>query len=125
MGTELPTVHEKVRPSTTALRGRKAFAELRRSKRRAWSGPVRVQFVPAEPDDVSRRVAFAVPRKVGTAVKRNRCRRRLRAVVVETQAALPAGNYLVGIDQGVHDLPFHELRARVIEAMRRASQAAA
>jgi len=86
---------------------------------------VRVQFVPAERDDLTRHVAFAVPRKVGTAVNRNRCRRRLRAVVVEATAALPAGNYLVGVDQGVHDLPFHELRARVIEAMQRASQAAA
>ena len=112
-------------PRPRPVRGRRRFAELRRSRRRAWSGPVRVQFVPAQETDEARRVAFAVPRKVGTAVERNRCRRRLRAVVAEATASIPAGTYLVGIDQGVRDLPFQELRARVIEAMQRASQAGA
>ena len=71
-----------------------------------------------------RQVAFAVPRKVGTAVERNRVRRRLRAVVTEVAGAVPAGSYLVGIDQGVRGLPFQELRTKVIEAMQRASQVA-
>jgi len=122
MGNGLPVL-----PVSRASRvhGRKAFAELRRSKRRAWSGPVRVQFLPAGEADETRRVAFAVPRKVGTAVERNRCRRRLRSVVLETATLLPAGSYLVGIDKAVRDLPFQELRTRVTEAMHRASQAGA
>jgi ribonuclease P protein component len=86
---------------------------------------VRVQFLPAQDTDDVRRVAFAVPRKVGTAVERNRFRRRLRAVVVEMTASIPAGTYLVGIDQGVRGVPFQELREKVIEAMQRASQGAA
>jgi len=112
-------------PRPRAVHGRRVFAELRRSRRRVFAGPVRVQFLPVtEPEDV-RRVAFAVPRKVGTAVERNGCRRRLRAVVAENVASIPAGTYLVAIDQGVRDLPFQELRARVIEAMQRASQSGA
>jgi len=126
MGTALPVLSAESRlPRTSPVRGRQVFAQLRRSTQRAWSGPVRVQFLPAQETDGALRVAFAVPRKVGTAVERNRCRRRLRAVVGETTASLPPGAYLVGIDQGVRDVPFQELRARVIEAMQRASQASA
>jgi ribonuclease P protein component len=126
MGTMLPIPVPPARARRVGgVRGRRSFAELRRSKRRAWSGPVRVQFVPAQEGDEARRVAYAVPRKLGTAVERNRCRRRLRSVVADTTASLPAGTYLVAIDQVVRDLPFQELRARVIEAMQRASQAGA
>jgi ribonuclease P protein component len=83
---------------------------------------VRVQFLPTNTADETRRVAFAVPRKVGTAVERNRLRRRLRAITVEASASIPAGAYLIGVDQGVRDLPFQELEAKVIEAMQRASR---
>ena len=86
---------------------------------------MRVQFLAEAEATEVRRVAFAVPRKVGNAVERNRCRRRLRAVVAENAASIPAGTYLIAIDQGVRDLPFQELRARVIEAMQRASQSGA
>jgi ribonuclease P protein component len=126
MGSELPFLSGAPRgPRPRPVHGRSAFVELRRSKRRVWSGPVRVQFLPAPNAEQARRVAFAVPRKVGTAVERNRCRRRLRAVVAETTASIPAGTYLVAIDQGVRDFPFQELRARVVEAMQRASQVGA
>ncbi|MGO8722130.1 MAG: ribonuclease P protein component [Acidimicrobiales bacterium] len=126
MGTALPVRAGQYRgPLPRPVQGRKAFAQLRRSRRRAWSGPVRVQFLPAQETDEVRRFAFAVPRKVGTAVERNRFRRRLRAVVTEATASIPAVAYLVGIDQGVRDLPFQELREKVIEAMQRASQEAA
>jgi len=123
MGSELPVVSETFYSSRPVpVHGRRAFAELRRSKRRVFAGLLRVQFVPAPTAEEARRVAFAVPRKVGTAVERNSCRRRLRAVVAANAAAIPAGSYLVAIDQGVRDLPFEELRARVIEAMQRASR---
>jgi ribonuclease P protein component len=125
MGTALPALAEQGRaPRPRPVHGRKVFAALRSSKRRVRSGPVRVQFLPAQEADKERHVAFAVPRRVGTAVERNRCRRQLRAVVVEATVSIPAGTYLVGIDQGVRKLQFQDLRARVIEAMQRASQVA-
>jgi ribonuclease P protein component len=75
--------------------------------------------------DESRRVAYAVPRKVGTAVERNRCRRRLRAVAVDATSEIPAGSYLVGVETRVCNLPYQELRARVIEAIHAATKAGA
>jgi len=124
MGTALPVPHGPAggtRP--LPVRGRAAFVDLRRSRLRSWSGPVRVQFLPASQSDEVRRVAFAVPRRVGTAVERNRYRRRMRAIASAVAASVPPGTYLVAVDQGVRDLRFQELEARMIEAMRRASQA--
>lgn len=52
-----------------------------------------VTWVPGEPPA---RVAYAVSRAVGSAVERNRVRRRLRALVAEAAAQLRPGAYLVG-----------------------------
>jgi ribonuclease P protein component len=60
------------------------------------------------------RVAYAIGRRVGGAVDRNRVRRRLRAVVAEL--ALPGGDYLVSVGPEAADLPFSELRALVTSA---------
>jgi ribonuclease P protein component len=54
---------------------------------------VTVTWVPGEPPA---RVAYAVGRAVGSAVERNRVRRRLRALVAESAAQLRPGAYLVG-----------------------------
>lgn len=97
------------------------FDALATTACRARSGPVAVHYVPAGPGDVSRYVAYSVPRRVGTAVVRNTYRRRLRAIIAEGAGVLPAGSYLVGVRPGVGSLSFLELRRRVIEAMRRAS----
>ena len=92
MGSELPVVSETFYSSRPVpVHGRRAFAELRRSKRRVFAGLLRVQFVPAPTAEEARRVAFAVPRKVGTAVERNSCRRRLRAVVAAKRGGDPCG----------------------------------
>ncbi len=42
------------------------------------------------------RVAFAVNSHYGTAVQRNRLRRRLRAALTELKTVLPLGRFLVG-----------------------------
>jgi ribonuclease P protein component len=60
------------------------------------------------------RVAYAVGRKVGGSVVRNRVRRRLRAVCAE--ARLPAGDYLVAASAEAADLRFSELRSFVMAA---------
>jgi hypothetical protein len=38
---------------------------------------------------------------------------------------VPAGAYLVGVDQRIRTVPFQELRLRMIEAMQRAASAGA
>jgi ribonuclease P protein component len=107
------------------VRGRAAFAALRRSRRRGRSGPVGVHYEPALPADLSRRVAYSVPRRVGKATERNRCRRRLREAAREVVPKLPPGAYLIGVEPGVRNVSFQELRKRVTEAMQRASGAVA
>lgn len=79
-----------------------------------------VHFVPCGTGGAPR-VAYAVGRRFGGAVERNRCRRRLRAVAGELAGELAPGDYLVGAGRGAQQLPFRELRERVFDAMRRAS----
>ena len=79
------------------IRDRATFAELRRHGRRGRSGPVAVTWLPATSEDPPR-VAFSVGRRVGTAVVRNRLRRRLQAWLREHAGELAGGAYLVTVD---------------------------
>jgi ribonuclease P protein component len=87
---------------------RATFDALRHSGRRARQGPVTVVFVPGDDDgrvvsDAGHarrevRVAYGVGRHVGSAVVRNRVRRRLRAAIREVdreRGGLHPGAYLV------------------------------
>jgi len=83
---------------------------------RARIGPVTVSFVdsnPAEPP----RVAFSISRKVGSAVERNRLRRRLRAILRDLAPPLRPGAYLIGVAPPATQLPFGELRTTVMQAI--------
>lgn len=61
------------------------------------------------------RVGFAIPRSVGSAVARNRLRRRLRATLAI--ADVPAGLLLVGATPQAGRLPFSALQERVASLM--------
>jgi len=60
------------------------------------------------------RVAYGVSRAVGSAVDRNRVRRRLRAIVRDTE--LVPGAYLVSVSSAAAVLPFDELAGHVRQA---------
>ena len=62
------------------------------------------------------RLATATPRRIGTAVVRNRLRRRLRAIF-GAEPELPAGTYLVSLRPGAADLSFDELSEHVHRAL--------
>jgi len=68
-------------------------------------------------------VGYAIGRKCGTAVVRNRLRRRAREVVRAEAPSLPRGSYLVRLGPGAASLAPRELRADVATALRRAGQA--
>lgn len=103
------------------IRDRRTFALLRSRGARRRSGPVSVTAVAAD-DGTPPRVAFAVGRRVGPAVVRNRVRRRLRAALQEVGP--PAGAYLVGAGRSAADLPFRELTSHLRAAVTAAHEAA-
>jgi ribonuclease P protein component len=61
------------------------------------------------------RVAFAVGRRAGGAVARNRARRRLREVA--RASSLPAGAWLIGAGPGVATASYAELSGWVASAV--------
>jgi ribonuclease P protein component len=68
-------------------------------------------------------VAYAISRRVGNAVERNRARRRLRAAVALESGDLRAGGvYLFSAERSVITLPFVTLRAHVATLVREARE---
>lgn len=66
------------------------------------------------------RVAFALSRRRGTAVERNRVRRRLRAVFREVAADLAPGRYLVGVRAPASAVTYRPARAELVRLLRAA-----
>jgi ribonuclease P protein component len=77
---------------------------------------VTVTWVEGDPGQPVR-VAYAVGRRVGGAVVRNRVRRRLRAVTTELAPSLPPGAYLLGATREGAAVSYEELRRNVAEAV--------
>lgn len=99
------------------VKGRRAFAAFRCGARRVRRGTITVTWVAGDPAEPPR-VAYAVGRRAGGAVVRNRIRRRLRAVLRELSDELVPGAYLVGAGAEAASLSYGELRATVSEALR-------
>jgi ribonuclease P protein component len=97
------------------VRDRATFETLQRDGRRARRGPVTVVYLPAPAQPA--RVAFAINRKVGNAVVRNKVRRRLRAILGDldrrADAGLAAGTYLLTVRPEVTALSYRDLAERV------------
>jgi ribonuclease P protein component len=68
------------------------------------------------------RVAYAVGKRVGGAVKRNHLRRRLRAAVAEVAVEVRPGAYLVAAGPEAGGIGFEELKRTVAAAMTSASE---
>ena len=97
---------------------RATFDALRRGGRRARRGPVTVVFLPQQvpaaaggPGEV--RIAYSIGRRVGSAVVRNRVRRRLRAAMHEVHrepGGLSPGAYLVLVRPEAGTAAYAELK---------------
>ena len=108
------------------IRDRRTFVDLRRRGRRARHGSVSVTYLPASTTTIAEppRIAFAVPRKVGTAVVRNRLRRQVKAHLASPAAdasALAPGAYLVAIRPGAGDVARTQLLTDVDRCLDRLS----
>jgi ribonuclease P protein component len=98
------------------VRDSATFGELRRHGRRGRSGPLSVTWLPG-PADQPPRLAFAIGRPVGTAVVRNRLRRRLRCLFTEHAFALVPGTYLIGAAPAAAHLDYGDLRRTLSTAL--------
>jgi ribonuclease P protein component len=94
------------------IRGRRAFQTLARSGRTARTETLWCTFL-NDPAAVPLRVAFAVGRSVGSATRRNRLRRQLRAIVasIAPEIGLDHGWLLVGATPAVGKHTFVSLRS--------------
>jgi ribonuclease P protein component len=104
-------------PTVARLRGRRAFTELATHGRTVRSGLLRVRYLAAPaagPGEAA--VGFAIGKKAGSAVERNRIRRRLRAAVAHTTTPLTSGFYLISADPAATRAPFEDLVAAVENA---------
>ncbi|MEO5678528.1 MAG: ribonuclease P protein component [Acidimicrobiales bacterium] len=113
------------------VRGAGAFSALARPRdhggTRRRSGPVTLVFIPADRVPTAGAaappthpcVAFAIGRKVGPAVVRNRLRRRLRDELagLARASSLPAGAYLVALAPAAAALDGPALRAHLRTAL--------
>jgi ribonuclease P protein component len=96
------------------LGDREAFRRLRSEGRRHRSGPLSV-VVRIGPERTRPALAFAIPRRVGPAVTRNRLRRRLRELYreLDRDGLVAAGDHLVMVDPSASSCDFPTLAEHV------------
>ena len=67
-------------------------------------------------------VAYAINRRTGNAVARNRLRRRMRAIMAEEAPTLPVGAYVVSTGPTGPMLDFDELKVAMSQALEKATR---
>ena len=98
---------------TWRTRGRSAFEGLRRAST-VRSGPFTLSWLPAVPGQPPA-LAFAIGKRVGNAVVRNRLRRRLREAA-RRLVTLPPGTYLIRARPEAVALSFQEISSHLARA---------
>jgi ribonuclease P protein component len=132
-------VRKDERPEGSSVGRLKRRADFLRvaAVRRKWAAPGLVLQVAAQPQPSSEgaaedtippesiRVGFTASRKVGNAVKRNRARRRLKALVREMIAtgANPGLDLVLIARPATVDRPFDELRRDLQQSLQRTKAA--
>jgi ribonuclease P protein component len=102
------------------VRDRRTFVALRTDGVRVRRGALSVVFLDDDPDGDTR-LAFAITKKVGGAVVRNRLRRRLRAIcsdlLREQPDLVPGGALLVSAGPQTAERRSDELRNDVVRLL--------
>jgi ribonuclease P protein component len=122
-------VDKDERPKGSSVGRLKRRADFLRvaAARRKWAAPGLILQAAPQPDtsEASIRVGFTASRKVGNAVKRNRARRRLKALVAEMIAtgANPGLDLVLIARPATVDRPFDELRRDLQQSLQRTKAA--
>jgi ribonuclease P protein component len=127
-------VRKDERPEGSSVGRLKRRADFLRvaAVRRKWAAPGLILQVAIQPEPASEeapresiRVGFTASRKVGNAVKRNRARRRLKALVREMIAtgANPGLDLVLIARSATVDRPFDELRRDLQQSLQRTKAA--
>lgn len=74
----------------------------------AHSSSVVLFFLPA---NEVHKVGFTATKKIGNAVKRNRAKRRLRALFLESSSSLKDGTYIFVAKQTIHETTHQKLKS--------------
>lgn len=90
------------------VQDRRTFQRFRSDARRTRSGELWCAALPDEAVQPAR-IAFAIGKTVGTAVVRNRLRRRLREIASAHHEVLAPGSYLIGVRPGAVNCSYEEL----------------
>lgn len=101
---------------------RRTFAAMRDAPSGRYGG-LTVSWLGGR-DEEPLRVAFAIGKKVGGAVERNRARRRLRSLMRELSGSLPRGSYLIGMQPSAARLGYQELNTALVHALHAATRRA-
>lgn len=112
-------------PAIGRIHQRALFRQLSQTPFRGAKGPVRAAFVLPEPQTSFPLVGYAISRRCGSAVVRNRLRRRMRAAAAAAAPELRCGAYLVSSRPEAVSLGYEELAAAVRCALIRAAAAEA
>lgn len=99
---------------------RRTFDRLRRDGRRLATAHLWCRYLP-DGSAAPPRVGFAIGRSVGSAVARNRLRRRLRSLLVDhvSTGRLRSGWLLIGATPGARELTYDALRGELTELVQR------
>ncbi len=103
------------------LRHRDDFRVLAARGRRVRSGPLALTFA-TDPQLPVPLFAYGIPRRVGSAVVRNRLRRRLRSALVRVPADPHPGRYLLRAGPGAGSLTWAEVWSHTDTLIRSASR---
>ncbi|NNN13397.1 MAG: ribonuclease P protein component [Acidimicrobiaceae bacterium] len=100
------------------LSKRSDFDELKKAGRRFAGRNVSIVFVKRDSEGPAL-VGFAISKRVGNAVVRNRIRRRLRAISASAEAAFTSGSYLIAVKPSAKDSGYWELKADMDSVLRK------
>ena len=81
-----------------------------------WHCDGAVIFYKASSD---KKVGFTASKKVGNAVKRNFCKRRLRAVFLELQDEIASGTYIMVATAKLHEIDYAQTKQSIRWALKR------